>query len=222
MMSIIGIILICIIASLIIAVILVYLLCSKEGLLSLKINKVSSGYLCDGRASYVYNFIPGKNKTLVWISGGGVACISFAFSGVGPFHTYDGINIKNNPWMLQDCSQLFIDAGLWKPESSSEYLDKIELENLLCEAILEAKEKLKFRKIIICGVSYGAKLALEVQKKLSEGRDKSLISRTCIGITPFYDPYHSMAFIPSSPLRFGYYLPSKESIYKLFLLRKII
>ena len=56
-------------------------------------------------------------------------------------------------------------------------------------------------KIILIGVSYGGKLAVMISKKLPPN-----IIIAVIGITPFYNPIHSMAFIPKPGKRLGKYI----------------
>ena len=162
-------------------------------------NDLRSGYLQGGAASYVYNHVEGQDTTLVWISGGGLASITFAFSGVGPYQTTDGVHVQQNPHMLTCCSQLFIDAGLWNTSDDDTYPTSTRLGAVLFAAILEAKAHLKLDLLVLCGVSYGGKLAVEVQRLFLQ---QGLPIVGCLGVTPFYEPYASAAYMPDPPERF--------------------
>ena len=74
-----------------------------------------------------------------------------------------------------------------------------ELVEKYYNCIVNLSNKYKFKDIIIAGVSYGGKLSILLANKINDDICKNnLHIKRLMDITPVYDPYYSMAFIPTS------------------------
>lgn len=148
--------------------------------------------------------------TIVWIPGGGLSSLVFAFSGVGPFLINKCNCICNNKNQLYH-NQLFLDtSGTGFSVGQYPKNDK-QLVNSFNQALLEICQKFHISKIILVGVSYGGKTAVQIQKTLNN----SIHIEKIIAITPFFDPIHSQSYIPYPGDKFNYYVLNERKINTL-------
>lgn len=151
----------------------------------------SSGYTQDG-CSYLYHPVENSPTTVVWIPGGGLAGFIFAFSGVGPYLIRGG-RLRINPNRLP-VSPLFIDVG-GVGFSQDNYP---QTDNEMVQKYVRCIENFQLDNLILVGVSYGGKLALQIAKNLPTGT-----VRRVVAITPFFNARHSEPNIPRTLARQG-------------------
>lgn len=149
--------------------------------------------------SYLYHKVDPSSPTLIWIPGGGLSSLLFAFSGTGPYYIDNSNNLKINIH-TPNYNQLFLDVlgtGLYAndnyPNNDTNLVHKFSeyILNILNDLI--NNKNLNNTSIILIGVSYGGKTAIQIANILHYSKFK--IKRT-IGITPFYNPVNSMSYIP--------------------------
>lgn len=156
---------------------------------------------------YLYDIVDDNYPTIIWIPGGGLSGLLFAFSGTGPF-IINNKNIISNNNIPENKNQLFLDVlgtGLYNYTDYENTYPKTddELTTTFCyviNKIFNNRPKLK-KEIILVGVSYGGKIAVKISKKLHEDFNIKKI----IGVTPFYNPIQSASFIPYPGNRLQYY-----------------
>lgn len=154
-------------------------------------SNTQTGYSLEG-CSYLYHPVNNSPTTVIWIPGGGLASFIFAFSGVGPY-VIQGGRLRINPNRLP-VSQLFIDVGgVGFSQDSYPTTD-----NEMIQKYVRCIENFQLNDVILVGVSYGGKLALQVAEKLPEG-----VVRRVVAITPFFNTKHSEVNIPRTLERQG-------------------
>jgi len=147
----------------------------------------------DPNYSYLFNETKNKLPVLVWIPGGGLSSFVFAFSGIGPYLIKDNKAV-DNPYKAPN-SQLFLDVGGLGYSDHPKFSYKTSDHELIKEYVKYLSKILsnKPKNIILAGVSYGGKLAILLNEAL---KHTNIEVHSLILITPYIDPYHSMAFIP--------------------------
>ena len=148
-----------------------------------------------------------KLPTVVWIPGGGLSSLVFAFSGIGPYLITKQYKVIINKNQLQ-YDQLFLDVrGTGFSRGKYPENDE-ELVTAFNKSLLKICNKFEISRIILIGVSYGGKTAIQISKSLN----KSIQVLEVVGITPFFNPINSQSYIPYPGNKFNYYKLNKKRI----------
>lgn len=152
-----------------------------------------------GDCSFIYanplEPVARRRPAVIVIPGGGLSSIAFANAGFGPWN-----GLRANPSALA-APQLYLDVGglgytTWKGSATSYPQGDKPLVAAYSECIVALRDKFSITSSALLGVSYGGKLARLLQNSLAQTLMNENFVRHVFAVTPFFDPYYTMAYIP--------------------------